>query len=492
MKKRMLSLLLALIMILSVGNSALACTGTYVGKDVSKNGSTLICRTEDIGGGHPKSFVVYPAADHKDGEMYEDQITGFKWPQAMHTYQYCAVPDSDGYDDDGIYDEVGYNEKGVAISATVSADYREEIEKVDPLIDTGLREADITTLVLSRCSTAKEGVKLLGEIIDKEGAAECNVLMIADHKEAWYMEIVSGHQYVAIKLPTDVCAVIPNCLWLDYVDVNDTENVIASKELISMPEKHNLIKKVNGKFSVRATYAPELQDYDRARVWGGQNFLAPSKKLSYESNYNLFFKPDKKVSLKDVMELQKYRYEGTKLDGNKPENKGVRVIGIERQVECHIIELKENFPAKVPGILWLAMGNAEHNVYVPYFPNLSKTPEAYAKKSSNFDDTQAYWVFRGLSTLAELNRDKYGKSIREYWSKYQDKLIEEQDARNKEFLVLYHQDPKRAVEYANEMAEKLGMQAFKDAKSMYSELFRYVAGDVARTAKKPFVPSIAQ
>jgi len=488
MKRELLTLILTGIMLFGTVSPALACTGTYVGKDVSENGSTLICRTEDIGGGHPKSFVVYPAADYKDTDVYEDITTGFKWPQALHTYEYCAVPDSDGYSDDGIYDEVGYNEMGVAITATISTYCNEAIEKIDPLIEDGLREADIATLVLSRCKTAREGVELLAEIVDKKGAAEGNIIMIADSEEAWYMEIVSGHEYAAVKLPTDVVAVIPNCMMIDYVDINDKENVIASEKLVSMPEENGLIKNVDGKFSVRATYAPPMEDYDRARVWGGQNYLAPSKNLDYNSDFNLFFKPDKKVSVRDVMELQKHRYEGTEYDVNK--NPEVRAIGIERQVESHVIELRDDFPDKVPGVLWLAMGNSEHNVYVPFFPNLEKTPDVYSKRSHVYDESQAYWMYRGLCTLSELNREKYGKSVREYWNTYQDNLIKTQEDRNKEFLVLYNQDPKKARVYATETAERLGMDAYGKAKKMYQELFAYIAADKATEKEEPFTTTL--
>ncbi len=51
--------------------------------------------------------------------------------------------------------------------------------------------------------------------------------------------------------------------------------------------------------------------------WGGQKFLAPSKNISYNTEvFDLFMTPDDKVSLQDVMELQKYRYEGTEYDAN--------------------------------------------------------------------------------------------------------------------------------------------------------------------------------
>ena len=45
------------------------------------------------------------------------------------------------------------------------------------------------------------------------------------------MEILSGHQYVAVKVPEDKYAVFANTYYLGHVDLNDKENVIASKDV---------------------------------------------------------------------------------------------------------------------------------------------------------------------------------------------------------------------------------------------------------------------
>ena len=492
MKNALLTSALALAILICTAGNAYACTGTYVGKKVSENGSTIIARTEDIGSAHPKSVVVYPEKNYPDGSMYESAITKFKCPNPSYTYKYYAVPDSDGNDDDETYDEVGFNEKGVAVSATVSADVNDAISAIDPLVEDGLREADIGTLVLSRAKTAKEGVKLLADLVEKYGSAEGNIIMIADHDEAWYMEILSGHQYAAIKLPDDAVAVIPNCFMLDYVNLNDKNNVIASKDVVNMPQKHGLLKYKDGKFSLRKTYGTERGNYDQDRLWGGYHFLAPSKKLPYSTDFSLFFQPDKKVSVKDVMELQKYRYEGTAIDANLPKNNTekhkVRPIGIERQAECHVIELKDNFPKEAPGVLWLALGNAEHNVYLPYLPVIDKVNPEYSQRSHLFDENQAYWVFRGQGALAELNRDKYGKNVRDYWEKYQDKLIKDQDNVNKEFIEKYKANKNEAKDYANEQLSKVQKDSLEKADKMYKQLFTYVSGEAGRPHKDAFKP----
>lgn len=493
MKKKGLSLLFAVIIAATPIAQAFACTGTYIGKEVSKNGNMIVARTEDIGSGHPKSYVYYEAVTSKPGEMYKDEITGFTWPMPAVSYAYQGVPDSLGYEDDGIYDEASVNEKGVIISATVSADYNDEIAKLDPLVEDGIREANIATVVMQNADSAKAGIELLAKIVDEKGSAEANTLIIADQNEAWYMEIVSGHQYAAIKLPDDVAAVMPNCLMLDYVDPSDKENVITSEKLFSLPEENGLVKEKDGKFSIRKTYSSDFDDYNLPRAIGGQHFLAPEKNFTFkETDVDLFFKPEKKVSVADVMELQKYRYEGTPFDANLEENKDIRVIGINRQAEAHVFEIRNDFPKEAPAVLWLAVGNAEHNIYIPFYSNLTKTPEAYAAKSKLYTPDQAYWAFRSLGSISELNREKYGANVRKYWTDYQNDLIIKQEMNNYEFKKLYAEDPAKAVEFANKKAEELGTDAVKKANKMYTELFTYFQSDLGRPKKEAFKPSLMQ
>ncbi|SCL81961.1 C69 family dipeptidase [Sporanaerobacter sp. PP17-6a] len=491
MKKRIAAVIMVSIMILSSATQVLACTGTIIGKDVSADGSTLIGRTEDIDSAHTKQFVVHPRTEYKSTDIFKDPVTGFKYPQPKVSYKYTAVPDSE-IEEDGIYAEVGSNEYGVCIDATVSASPNDTVLKYDPLVENGLREANIPTIVLPRVKTAKEGIKLVASIVEKQGSAEGNILVIADKNEVWYMEILSGHRYAAIKFPENVAAVFPNCYMLGYVNLQDSKNVIASKDLLTFAKNHGFYKEYKGKFHIALSYGEPLEQGNRDRLWGAQNLLAPSKNISYDSQvFDLFITPDKKVSLKDLMELQRYRYEGTKIDANLPENKTVRPIGTERQAECHIIQLKDKYPTELGGIMWLAMGNAEHSVYLPTYGNINDTHKAYKVKTANYSPDSAYWIFRSLSTLSELDRDKYGKSVREYWSDYEDNLIAEQEKTDKKVLEIYNKDKTKAAEYTTQLGIDIAEDAMSKAKTIYEELFTYVSREAGRPNKTPFVPSIS-
>ena len=72
----------ALAVVTAVGltlSSANACTSLFVGGALTENGSTFFGRGEDIGEHYAKIFQVIEAADHEEGEIYEDSA-GFSMP----------------------------------------------------------------------------------------------------------------------------------------------------------------------------------------------------------------------------------------------------------------------------------------------------------------------------------------------------------------------------------------------------------------------------
>ena len=161
--KRLSALLLSAAVAASSVVSAGACCGLYIGSDETATGSTYVGRSEDIGKLYDKVFEVIPAADHAAGAMFEDSY-GFSMPYPAHTYRYTVMRDSvnrgetmtdkDGNIIEIAYGEVGMNEKGVAVSATVSTDYNKAAEAADSLNeDSGLCEISLNSVILMQADS---------------------------------------------------------------------------------------------------------------------------------------------------------------------------------------------------------------------------------------------------------------------------------------------------------------------------------------------------
>ena len=136
--KQLSAAALAAAMILTTTSGAFACTGLYVGKEASEDGTTIIARSEDISSSYDKLEVVIPASD-EPGRTIED-INGFSYPLPDHTYKYTQMQDYSTAGD-GLYAAYCTNEMGLAITGTVSASGCADWKAADPTVKTGMREA---------------------------------------------------------------------------------------------------------------------------------------------------------------------------------------------------------------------------------------------------------------------------------------------------------------------------------------------------------------
>ena len=289
MKKALLTMLAAVGLTALAAVPAKACTSYYVGSDLTEDGSTLFGRTEDVGNYHDKVFDVIDSKDVPKNGMWVDEDGGTKFTAPYKkgltkTYRYTAC--RDGAKGDGLFGEVGINEKGVSMSATTTAGNSEEAEAADPFVGkTGISEENYVDYVLCQASSAEEGVRILAEAIDKYGVwYTADGVFISDNKEVWYMEILSGHQYCAIKMPEDKAAIIPNCLVLGDIDVTDSD-VIASDGIISTAVEgriyHESLTEPENKnaLNIKLTYGGEKNNFWKSESnCGGEKNIKKEKK----------------------------------------------------------------------------------------------------------------------------------------------------------------------------------------------------------------------
>lgn len=471
----------ALLGILLTAVQTIACTAFIAGKNATADGYMIHARNEDFGKGvNPKKFVVVDAKVNPKGTLFVNPDTGFKIEVPKNTFKYTIIPDSDpSY---GEFGEAGFNEHGLSVSATVSASANKEILEFDPYVKGGLTEPDMASLILMQSKTAKDAIKLIANILDKKGAGEGNTFVVADKDEMWYMEIYTGHQYAAVKVPDDVYAVLPNAYYLGSYDFKSND-VIASSKIESLPKEHNLAKQKDGKFHLALTYREKHSPYNVVRIYEGQNYFSPKNPTVYDEDmaYEIFRKPDKKIEIKDVMNFMRYRYENSEFDARKPENCEVRVVGTETNLESHIFQMKKD----APSVMWLAMGTVEHSVYVPYYEYITKTPKYYTVNANEFNPQSMYWTFKQLHVLARNDRKFASDGVKEHFSNMEASFIEDVKKEAKQFKGL-------SLSQKQELSNKLGITraeiAKKDADKVYKDLLLYEGNrtELMKREPKPF------
>lgn len=469
-------LAMALIFTLAMGTAcSFACSAVYVGKDVSTDGTTILARSEDQGdGGYNKMFRVVPRETKAGRYMVDtgEDENGFKVPLPKTTYKYTEVVDN-SFEGDGPYPGICTNEYGMSISGTVSASPSEAYEKVDPFVEYGLREAILPALIACQTKTAKEAVLKIAELVDKYGSEEGNILYMADKKEAWLIEIYGGHQYAAMKMPTDKVAVFGNQYMIDVVDQNDTENYIFSKDLFTTIDKVGNVVKEDGKYNLVKSISGPREEYSNMRTWIGHKILAPSTIGEYNNDefYPLFYSPDKKVSPLTVMDIYRNRYEGTKFDMNLPENAERRPIATTRQSQIHVVQIIPNMPREMSAVQWLALGNAEHSVFIPTFSGITDTHSAYKVDGNSYDPSGAYWQFKRVCGVAETDRAHLGASTKDYWKLEEQMMYKQMQKEIKKVADLYKKSPKKARTYVTKLGKDMTQNQLNNSEKLFNGVF---------------------
>ncbi|EKK20088.1 dipeptidase [Fructilactobacillus florum 8D] len=384
-----------------------ACTSVMVGKDASIDGSTMIARNDDTFLPlTPQRFVVHPAYQDETRQWISNQ-NGFRLTLPRTGMRYSATPNADDANE-GVYAESGFNEVDVAMSATESVYGNPATLAYDPWVPAGLAEDSLPSVVLPYIHSSREGVEYLGQLIKQYGSPEGNGVMFSDHDEIWYMEIVTGHHWVAARIPDDAYVVVANQVAIQTVDFSDPQNFMWSAGLQEFVEQHHLNPNRTG-FNFRKIFGTSNEkdrNYNTPRVWYGQRYLTPSLIQSPTSaDMPFVLRADRKIGVEDVQFILSSHYNETEFDplahGQGATKTKYRPIAMNRTQNSHVLQLKNDGVSTSSAIMWLNFGIPTFSPYVPFFGNVQNTAPSYAETPLEMDDISAYWMYRKLSMLVE-------------------------------------------------------------------------------------------
>ena len=179
MKKSLVSFVFA-----TCAATAVACTGMYAGRKVSSDGTVLIGRTVDTAPWNSCHMIrVTPRIENVSGRVFVGMLTGVTWDLPPTTWKFISTPRISSLHR-GVMDSACINEKGLAISGTVTAATDQKTLAADPFVKNGFGEESLPGLLIQCCTTAREAVKLLGKAIAAKGHTNAETYMFADKDEA--------------------------------------------------------------------------------------------------------------------------------------------------------------------------------------------------------------------------------------------------------------------------------------------------------------------
>lgn len=393
-----------------------ACTSMLIGKDASADGSVMIGRNDDTFLPlAPHRFYMHPAWHNEKGKVLKSWLNGFEMELPENGYRYNAVPNVD-YKKNGYYEESGINEKNVAMSATESTYGNCRTLAFDPLVKDGLDEDCMVNATLPFIDSAREAVQYLGKLIQKYGSPAGNSVLFADKNEAWYMEIVTGHLWLAQRIPDDCYAVVANEVSIQQVDFSDTDNFQWADGIREFVEEHHLNPDKDG-WNFRHIFGTfNLLDrhYNTPRVWYGHHLFNPEVEEDPQCGELPFLMhPAHKLTHDDMARFLSSHYNETPYDpygkGTEEEKHLYRPIGLNRTQNSHVLQLRNDVPEELQGIMWLSFGFPEFSPYVPFYTNANDTDPSYSNTplQMDVDADSAYWMYRHMSVLVESHYSQF-------------------------------------------------------------------------------------
>lgn len=387
-----------------------SCTTILVGKKASIDGSTIISRNDD---GHealdPERFVVVNPADQP--RHYQSVISHVQVDLPDNPLRYTSIPNS--ILTNGIWPAAGINSENVAMSATETITTNPRVIGIDPYVAGGIGEEDLVTLVLPYIHSAKEGVQRLGALLEQYGTYEPNGIAFSDQDEIWWLETIGGHHWAAKRIPDDAYVVAPNRMNIDDFDFA-ADDTMSSADLKDMIDQYHLnpdfdqvnLRHIFGSATIKDTV------YNNPRAWFGQKYFTPDVDQDpMAQDLPFICHANRKISIEDVKFVLSSHFENTKYDpygnGSEADKTLFRPIGINRNHDVHILQIRNNVPAEIAGIHWLAFGANTFNTVVPFYANVNDTPASYKNADGNFNLNDMYWLSCTTALLGDTDYDLY-------------------------------------------------------------------------------------
>jgi len=454
------------------------CSLVAVGRLASADGSTMLAHNEDTGGSVVNQMHVMPRIWHEPGETIYMGDTGGTIPQVEgYTWQYLYYWGKPLYGNEDHF----LNEWGVGI---VSNGMGSKEEQPWDLTNGGIRYW-CRRLVGQRATTAKEGVQIIGEMVETLGYAHSGRLYsVIDPNEIWQIAVVAGRHWVAQRVPDDAVVCVSNRYPIREVDLEDTDNFLASPDLIDYAIDKGWYDPDSGEpFDFGKAYGSEYRQTSWSnthRQWDMLRFLTgvdyPIDDLPHNAT------PNRQLTVKDITDAMSLHYEGTEWEWNptlgpSPHvsyyigDQKVRPVCASGTQESFVIQNRNWMPPSIGAVYWKCQGRPCEGVFIPWYQGILDVAEPYKiceigvwNDPANYDPNSAYWVFNRMNALVEEDYVNRIEEVQAVWDHMEAKAYARQDNIEKTALTLYDIDEQLARKFLTKYTEGLALKSFRIAR----------------------------
>ena len=351
----------------------------------------------------------------------------------------------------------GVNDKGVSVAGTGVCAFKEI-----PADDAWLEPDDVQILILERAASAREGIRLIGELVAKygfnfSGLDGCNSMAtyaVADSREGWFLEMAQGDHWVAERVPDDEAGVRINAFGTHDVDLTDTENVMASPGLAEFAKANGWWSGDIHHFDFAAAYGadhspnewgPELDPMNMRRRWRAVSLLSGKDTPEDEPIYSVH--PDHALEPADFMKILRDVYEDTPYDLRKVPAAGRYGNPFHDDPESYslcrhatVASFVADYSLTDSGIMWTAMACPAMSMYVPLYTDINGLPEYCSEPKPRWDKSSLFWEWRKLGLVLQRRYSLHIASTQSMIRMYEDKAVSELKKEAEELAVLSEEE----------------------------------------------------
>ena len=482
----------------------MSCTTILVGRNATNDGSTMIARTDDGFFDVKKTIVVQPKDQPK---KYKSVISHVEIELPKDPMRYTSSPNVDK--NHGIWAATGINAANVGMTATETITSNPRVLSADPLvvyqkaktkkekdIPGGIGEEDIIVLVLPYIHGAREGVLRLGQLLEQYGTYESNGIAFNDVNEAWWLETIGGHHWIARRVPDDACVIAPNQFGMDEFDLEDAfgaqEANLCSADLREFIAENHLDTNQGGAFDPRKVFGSHSDMdhiYNTPRAWFMGRYLAPES-FTWDGPEADFgpesddipwcLVPDRKITVEDIKYLLSSHYQGTPYDPYIKQDTGVRgkyrSIGINRTAVTSICQIRSDVPEQIRGIEWICYGSMAFNAALPIYTNVDKLPKYLNDVTLDVSTENFYWPSRLIGALA----DPHYATIIPFVERYQSQMA----AKCRQLILEYDRKMQETGDFS--LTAEANEELCKKAKEITTQTLNLVLLEASKQMKNGY------
>jgi len=509
MKKRILILTGMIFTIIS----SWACTNLLVGKAASVDGSTMMTYSADSYSLYGELYhwapATYPANAWLDVREWDTNKYLGKIPQVSQTYNVIG----------------NMNEHQVCIGETTFGG-RHGLDDSTATMDYG----SLIYIALQRAKTAREAIKVMTDLVEAYGyCSEGESFSVVDKNEVWILEMIGkgvgnkGAVWVAVRIPDDCIAAHANQSRIHRFPLNDKENCIYSKDVISFARSKGYFTGKDNEFSFADAYNPldwSGLRFCEARVWSFFNQYTDNGEqwIPYilgedREPMPLYVKPNRKLGVKDLMTSMRDHYEGTPFDPTLdiaagPFHSPYRFNPLGWEVDSvkyaferptstqqtgftFVGQMRNYLPDEIGGVFWFGVDDARFTVYTPMYACMTQTPECYRVGNGDFTHfswTSAFWIHNWVANMAYARYSQMLKDTEPVQEKLESGYLAAQPQIEQKAKELLQADRNQAVAFLTDYSAGVAQKALDEWKSLGEYLIvKYMDGCVKKEKDGEFI-----